>query len=104
MYENSFNIEIKKKQIDIVKQNKKSEILYFLNSELKEIKINKNITINFCSCGYPISYKKNILDNENNILETKLLEDILKEEVDFDSYTICYYCPNCNKLIEERKY
>jgi len=32
------------------------------------------------------------------------LESLLKKEIDFDHYKEYYYCPKCDKLLEEKQY
>jgi hypothetical protein len=95
MYENQKNNDIKKRIIDIITADKenKSEIIKILSDELKNIEILENDIVKFCNCGYPIA----IIKGGNQIW----IEEIIKQEVDFRSYKEFYYCPNCNKLLEE---
>ncbi len=106
MYETTKQIEIKNKLLRFVKQNNKAEILAILYNELDKIRLTKENTIQFCECGYPISYEIINLNQKNEKAVSKpiILEYLLKEETDFESYIISYFCPNCNKLIDEKKY
>ncbi len=106
MYETTKQIELKNKILQLVKQSKKVEIVSILYIESDKILPSKNLQIQFCVCGYPISYQI-VETNENNekvISKPILLEYILREETDFESYTISYFCPNCNKLLVEQKF
>ena len=81
-------LQLKKKSPD----NKKI-ILKILYSELLEEKISENDTVSFCSCEFPLSCLKN---NEYN-----WISELIKQEVDFRSYKEFFYCPNCNRLLDE---
>jgi len=95
MYENERNADLKKRIISIIKENTeyKDEIFEILLNELKEAKLSTNTAILYCGCGYPVSY----YNGEKQVW----IEGILKQEVDFRSYREFYYCPNCDRLLEE---
>ena len=98
MYENTFNVLLKKKLIDIIKKadNIEEQILEILYNELEKPKLTPNDLVRFCICGYPISYTRKG--------DTALLELVLKQEVDFDHFKEYYYCPNCNRELKETQY
>ncbi len=106
MYETTEQIELKNSILRSVRLKNKEEILSILYNESENLKLPDNCLVQFCNCGYPISYQiDEISENTEKVISKPvLLENILKEETDFDDYTISYFCPNCNALIEEQKY
>jgi len=95
MYENVHDILLKKKLIKIIEENDapQEQILKVLFEELEKPKLSPSETVLFCSCQYPIRFVKKG--------EVSWLEPLLKTEVDFDHYMEYFYCPNCEKLLEE---
>jgi hypothetical protein len=93
MYENKFNTGLKEQIIGLAAINAREEIILLIKKEVKECNIYPGDLIFFCSCGYPVSYGSP--DNK------KWLAELINQEVDFRSYREYYYCPKCNRLLEE---
>ncbi len=103
MYENSFNNDTKKQLKEFVNQGDREKMLSYLQTELKSQKLPVGCILSYCSCGYPIGFYVEEIDNKNeSSFRTVYLEEILKSEINFRAYTETISCPNCNQEILER--
>jgi len=102
MYENTFNTDLKERIIKLVDDNNREEIIRILCSDLKDVKLAPHSYINYCRCGYPLSYGvENINHKNESEFSYELIKEILKEEADFDHYRLEYYCPRCGEFLTE---
>lgn len=102
MDENIFYTDLQKKIIKLADENNRDEIIRVLCSELQGVKLTDDNIISFCRCGYPLSYGIIGTDHKNETVIThRLLEEILREEADFDHYRLEYYCPKCGDFLTE---
>lgn len=96
------SIDITARLIKLADENKQDEIHRLLCSGLKSVKLTAEIPISFCSCGYPLAYRKETINHKNESdFSYELIKEILNEESDFDHFRLEYYCPKCGAFLTE---
>jgi hypothetical protein len=86
---------ITKKIIDIIENKSpdyQQQIERLIFEEFKQGTLGKS-EIKFCGCGFPLYLQ---VEGKEN-----LIEELLKQEVDFRSYREFLYCPGCERFICE---
>lgn len=92
---NQKNITKLLKILEINSESNKKSVLSVLQSELVYEKITPENKIYFCSCGYPISCKRD--------KKYEYILEIINHEVDLRTKKESYHCPKCKRFISENK-